>query len=81
MKTNKEIIEEIAFDVECELKMVGLSTGLYLEFAMEVAKKYSIHQKKEMKEKILNMTFKSSLIGIKTDSKQIGIDIIKELDL
>lgn len=41
MKHNKEQIHNIGYDVEAEYKMGGLSSGLYMDFATDVAIKYT----------------------------------------
>lgn len=41
MKHNKEQIHNIGYDVETEYKMGGLSSGLYMDFATDVAIKYT----------------------------------------
>lgn len=41
MKHNKELIKQIADEVQDEYNMGGLADGLYLEFATDVATRYA----------------------------------------
>ncbi len=50
MNKTKEILETIAEEVEAEYKMSGLSSGLYFDFAKDVAIRYADWKIKEFKE-------------------------------
>ena len=51
-KDNKKEIEEIASQVEKEFEMGGLSVGLYLDFATEVALRYANKAKKDLLDEV-----------------------------
>lgn len=50
MTTQK--IEEIAKEVETEMQMGGLSDGLYMDFAKEVAIRYASQREEEVRQAI-----------------------------
>lgn len=41
MEHNETLIQQIALEVEREFQSGGLSSGIYMDFAMEVAKRYA----------------------------------------
>lgn len=58
MRHDKKLIAKIALEVEAEYQMGGLSSGLYLNFATDVAIKYTELKEHELLQKIL---FKSNI--------------------
>lgn len=50
MQHNEEQIKKIANEVESDFQMSGLADGLYLDFAIEVAKRYSESKKPSAKD-------------------------------
>ena len=47
-KTENEIIEAIASEVQAEYQMGGLADGIYLDFATDVAKRYAAKKINEL---------------------------------